>query len=47
MGVRAETLATAKRKQTDDSTFICCSEHDVEPEDPGPEGMVQGAEVGC
>ena len=47
MGIRAESLATVKRKQTDYSAFIYCSEYYVEPEDPGPEGMAQEAEVGC
>lgn len=46
MGVRAESLATVKRKQTDCSMFIYCSEYLVEPKDPGPEGMMQRAEVG-
>lgn len=46
MGVRAESLATVERKQTDCSAFIYCSEYSLELKDPGPEGMVQGAEVG-
>lgn len=42
---RAGSLATVKRRHY--SALTCSSEYYVEPEDPGPEDMVQGAEAGC
>lgn len=34
-------------EETDYSALTCSSEYYVEPEDPGPEDMVKGAEAGC
>lgn len=34
-------------EETDSSVLYYCNEYCVEPEDPGPEGIIQGVEVGC
>lgn len=34
-------------EETDSSVLYYCNECCVEPEDPGPEGIMQGVEVGC